>query len=175
MKELEAPPRAEKENYLEGRSVTLQDYSQPVEKKRNEPPLEKVRAGFCQSELSAQVNSKAMVNQILKTPISLSLGDVLVTSSREITTSLQDLMKLKNPVQKSPASHTVHEVFNSSGHQEEAVDIEEIYAPDYNDEDSPEDKPSSIYTVIRSLGTSEILSVVYYFKPEAIIKVARFL
>jgi hypothetical protein len=49
-------------------------------------------------------------------------------------------MKLKNPVQKPPASHNVHEVFSSSGPQGEIAEMEENYNLDYNEEDLPEDK-----------------------------------
>jgi len=139
MKELAPEPREEKENEPKRKPVTLQDYSKPVEGKLNDPPIDRPRAGPRQSELSARIDTKAVVEHLLKTPVSLSLEEVL-GASREISNSLQDTIKLKNPPTKPLATNAVHEVFNNSIPKEETNDAEEYYEPDYNEEDTVEEK-----------------------------------
>ncbi|KAF5385194.1 hypothetical protein D9615_001517 [Tricholomella constricta] len=62
----------------------------------------KTRAPVRQSQISAQVDEKQVVTQILNTPLTLRLGEVLA-SSREVSDQLVDLMKRKNLNSKPPA------------------------------------------------------------------------
>jgi hypothetical protein len=73
MKELDTPPREEKENQVDGKGIILQDYPCPHEEKRSDLNPECARAGLRQSELSVQVDSKAVVDQILLFPYHLEM------------------------------------------------------------------------------------------------------
>jgi len=61
----------------------------------NKENQDKTRIAPRQSELSAQINTKTVVQGILNTPITLPLCKILGTS-KEISQTLQDTIKLKN-------------------------------------------------------------------------------
>ena len=101
------PAMAEKKN------VTLQDYKgqkKPVEE-RNQEPQSKI--GPHQSDLSHQIDSKEVVEEILNTQVSLPLRKIL-GASKELSTNLQDVIRYKNAgnkpasVPNQPASHQVY-------------------------------------------------------------------
>ena len=141
MKELESMPQADKENRPEKKAITVQDYPNTVEEKKADSNLERARPAPRQSDLTARVDSKSVVEKLLKTPVSLSLEDVLGTS-RELTNNLQDIMKLKNPKPLPtplPTGNTVQKVLNASL-RKEAAEMEENYSPDFGREDTPQEK-----------------------------------
>ena len=108
--ELQSKPRQE-----EKKTVTLQDHSnryKPSEDRNPEPNPERTRAGPRQSELSTQVDPKEVVEQILNTPVSLSLGKILGVS-KELSFGINDLIRYKNPSAK-PAPHaTTNQVYRA--------------------------------------------------------------
>ncbi|KAF5376232.1 hypothetical protein D9615_008560 [Tricholomella constricta] len=59
-------------------------------------PHPKPRVPIRQSQVSAQMVDKQVVTQILNTPLTLSLGEILA-SSREVADDLMDSVKRKNP------------------------------------------------------------------------------
>ena len=132
-----------KEAKGEKKPVILQDHQNrsgiTEEKKVDFDPAVKPRTGPRQSELSAQVNSKAVVQQILDTPVSIPLRDILGTS-KEISSNFQDIIKLKNPVSKMSPSLAAYEVMNGSVRNDETIHLEENYNPDYTIGYTPQDK-----------------------------------
>jgi hypothetical protein len=141
MKDPESAPKAKKD---ERKPITLQDYpprTRPTEAKSNELQLEKARAGPRQSELSTQIDSKAVVEQILDTQVSLPLRNIL-GASKELSSNFQDVIRYKNPNPKPVTSFAIQEVLNSEVQQQpgEVRHMEDGYEPDYDEEDLPENK-----------------------------------
>ena len=126
----------------EKKSINLQDYPtrpRPTEEKKLDPNSERNRPGPRQSELSNQVDSKAVVEQILDTQVSLPLRNIL-GASKELSNNFQNMIKYKNPNDKPAASYAAQDVFNSSIRKEDKVDAEDFYDPDYQEEDTKDEK-----------------------------------
>ena len=100
------------------RSITLQDaakHNKPVEDKPTEINKGNQRSGPRQSELSHEVDPRAVVQELLDTQVSLPLKKILGTS-KELSSNFQDMLKFKNPSPKVSSTHLVAEqnVYNSS-------------------------------------------------------------
>jgi len=54
--------------------------------------LEKLRSGSRQSEISSQIDRKAVLQEILNAEVTLPLGKILGTS-KELSASLQEVIK----------------------------------------------------------------------------------
>ncbi len=110
----EAEPQA-KTSEEPKKTIILQDYSNHnklAEEKVPEQNSERTRTGPRQSDLSTQVNSKEVVEQILDTQVSLPLQKIL-GASRELSFTLQDVMRYKNPSNKPVQSQTSQRVYNT--------------------------------------------------------------
>ena len=93
-------PESQSKPMPEKKPITLQDYKdrpKPAEEKNSEANPEQARTGPRQSELSTQFDSRGVMNEILKTSISLPLGEILGVS-RELSNNLQDIIRYKNPI-----------------------------------------------------------------------------
>ena len=64
------------------------------------------------------------MKQILKTPISLPLGEILGVS-RELTNNLQDIIRYKNPISKPPPPVASQKVYNIRT-DEQGIDLEDV-------------------------------------------------
>lgn len=137
--DMKEPEPTLKENREGKKPIHLQDYppqSKTTDTKPAESQQERTRIPPRQSELSAQVDSKAVVRRILDTEVSIPLRDILATS-KELSYSLEHMVKYKNPYTKPTPSLAV---FNSSEQNNDANGMEEDYEPDYEVNDSAEDK-----------------------------------
>jgi len=111
----------------EKKQITLQDYSnkpKPMQDKNFEPSSDRTRTGPRQSELSTQINSKDVVEQILDTQVSLPLRKIL-GASKELSNNFQEVIRYKNPNMKPPVTAAVQKVLNSNIPSQEE-EIEEI-------------------------------------------------
>ena len=97
------------------KNITLQEHSnryKPPEDRHPESNTDRSRVSPRQSDLSTQVDSKEVVDEILKTQISLPLGKIL-GASKELSFNLQDIIRYKNPTIK-PISNQIQSLQQSS-------------------------------------------------------------
>ena len=85
------------------------------------------------------VDTKDVIQEILDTPVSLKLRNILGTS-KELSNGFNNVIKFKNLNIKPPTSLAIHQVYNSAENKNESMEMEDNYEPDYEDEDRPEEK-----------------------------------
>ena len=81
--------------------------------------IEKLRSGSRQSEISSQIDRKAVLQEILNAEVTLPLGKILGTS-KELSASLQEVIKARN-VPRPPIPGT--SVFPSQKNQVKAAEV----------------------------------------------------
>lgn len=118
---MEEPVKPSKLSEEPKKTIVLQDYTNrnKASEEKN-PEIERTRTGPRQSDLSTQVNSKEVVEQILDTQVSLPLRKIL-GASKELSFTLQDVMRYKNPVNKSTPNPTSQKVYNTQVEKLESV------------------------------------------------------
>jgi hypothetical protein len=112
MKDLEAQPKQAPE-----KSITLQDYKNRTKNpdgKKFESSADQTRTGPRQSELSIKVDSNEVIKNILDTPVSISIGNLLGTS-RDLAVKVNDMIRYKNPIMP-----TTQKVYNTQMRQEDS-------------------------------------------------------
>ena len=109
------------------KKVTLQDVSnrpKTEEEKNSEAQVDRTRSGPRHSELSHQVNTKAVVDHILDTQVSLPLRKIL-GASKELSSNLQEVIKYKSSSLK-PAATGKPNVYNGSIQTEEHITAQDF-------------------------------------------------
>jgi hypothetical protein len=112
MKDLEAQPKQAPE-----KSITLQDYKNRTKNpdgKKFESSADQTWTGPRQSELSIKVDSNEVIKNILDTPVSISIGNLLGTS-RDLAVKVNDMIQYKNPIMP-----TTQKVYNTQMRQEDS-------------------------------------------------------